>query len=128
MSEKERSDSVKKQILEPVRDAVISFFKEDKRDLTVAELDILENIFSQKMEKMWGGVEISEEYKFSAKDIFEHPLEVQYLLLCYPIVLKKVVQEPEREMEFWDFLDENIPDVESLEDFYEFLRNNDLEF
>ena len=122
---------MKKQILEPVRDAVISFFKEDKRELTLSELDILEDIFSKKMEEMWGGTKISEEYKFSSEDIFGYPLEVAYLLFCYPMIeLDEVVQDTESTMEYWDFFKENFPKLKfnkNLEDFYKFLRDNEFE-
>lgn len=119
---------MEKQILETVRDSVISFFQDDKKKLTEAELTILEDIFFKHLEEMWGGAEILEEDKFSSNDIFNHPLEVRYLLLCYPVELKKVLQEPQKDMEYWDFLDENFPDFTNLQEFYEFLEGNEIEF
>ena len=83
-------------------------------------------VFQKRLEIRWEVPKIiTEENKFSESDIYDYPLEVVYLLYCYPIKLIDVIQKRELEMEYWDFFYGEYPELEfknDLEEYYSFLR------
>jgi len=113
-----------KKILERVRKTIIKSF-EEKQELNTKELEEFKEVFKARLQLRWSKGKITEKDKFSESDIFEYPLEVVYLLYCYPIQLIAIIQRKEAIMEYWDFFLEEYPELtfqNNLEEYYELLR------
>lgn len=82
--------------------------------------------FKEELSKIWGKDEIEEENKFTDEMIYGSPLEVIYLMYCYPEILRKILKDPEKIYDYWEFLMGQYPRLDSkrqMKKFYAYVKS-----
>lgn len=112
-----------KAILSKVRQEVIEPIQ--KGNDSEIELEIKKIFFERELSKIWKNQKISEENKFKPEDIFGYPIEVMYLLYCFQIKFKYVIDNPKRRHEYCDYFLERYPNIKfdgNIESIYEEIK------